>query len=305
MNRSNEHQIPGTSNEPRIDDEDSMPDILYELFNDDRAYNEKMSLISKQIVQTTMPRAHLCGYKDFSELDLDLFRDIGVSGTHLAELMGYPTFQSMCLNAPEIMENFTWKRSRKEYCGRVTYDVYNFTPIITKELEPQYNAQMRGNKEGDDNRVEKFISEHRDKAEYPEDKELKFRMRICETLLHCRAYENHYLHHSALQKEHEKMHNEKLNSDTYRKYLPYKTDINVQRIMKERFFMEIAIRPTSNKTNIEFMLRQPLGFIDKCYIALKQVRDEYQLLMSQPQKRNVDSDDDGDFGRIKPRFRHS
>ncbi|KAI6185637.1 Heterogeneous nuclear ribonucleoprotein F [Aphelenchoides besseyi] len=264
-------------------------DILYEILRNDRAYSEKMAVIAQQLYLTAMTRAHTNGYNNFNDLDAEVRDFTGVSGSKLSELMGYPSFQAMCLNSMEIVERFTWKRKKTEVCGRTVYKISNFAPIVSGPQQILYEMQILRLREQETDPIKKYVQELCNKNDFPTDEELAFRFRFCQTLDTCNAM-NQALHHSALLEAHEKLHNERLNESTYRKAFPsFKTRIDVQRIVKARMYMEITLRPTISQIdpnipstsseilksdNLEFLLRQPLAFISKCYKEVAKAREE-------------------------------
>ncbi|KAI6199335.1 hypothetical protein M3Y96_00616000 [Aphelenchoides besseyi] len=260
-----------------------------------------MASIAYEIRRTAITRAHLGGYNRFEELDIELFQDVLVYGSRMAELMGYPSFEAMCLNAPEIVELFTWKRSRQEFNGRVFYKIENFTAIIPKTYQHLCELQKQRLENNNNDPTWKFVLRYRDKGEFPTNQELAFRLRLCESLFQCNGMRT-YIPLAALQKKHEDIHGEKLNTDTYRRFTPFKTDVNVQRIMKERFHWEISARHNDSKNNLEFKLLHAPDFLRQCYDSLKRFRDDYKKGGS---RVNEESDEEqGEYGTIRVRHRH-
>ncbi|KAI6212848.1 hypothetical protein M3Y94_00077700 [Aphelenchoides besseyi] len=308
-------------NEVVEDEDDDEPnvsygyDILYDLLGNDRAYSEKMAVIAKQLYLTAMTRAYTDGYNDLNDLDAEVQDYTGVSGSKLAELMGYPSFKAMCLNSMEIVELFTWKREQTEVCGRTVYEINNFAPIVSGPQHILYDMQMLRLQEQEADAIKKYVQQLCDRNDFPTDEELAFRFRICQTLDACNAMEQ-ALHHSALLEAHEKLHNERLNASTYRKAFPsLETRIDMQQIVKARMHMEIISRRTISRVdpntpstssaipksdNLEFVLRKPLAFINDCYKEVAKAREEHAKRQREPQPR--DSDDECEFGKIKPRF---
>ncbi|KAI6212983.1 hypothetical protein M3Y94_00094900 [Aphelenchoides besseyi] len=291
-----------TSDEDELDEEtiNNLPRLEYELMYDERHFSSKMASIAYEIRRTAITRAHLGGYNNFEELDKELLQDVLVCGSRIAELMGYPSFEAMCLNAPEIVELFTWKRTRQEFNGRVFYKIENFTPIIPKAYKHLCELQKLRLENNNNDPTWKFVLRYRDKGEFPTNQELAFRLRLCESLFQCDGMRN-YIHLTSLQKKHEEIHGEKLNTDTYGRFTPFKTDVNLQRIMNERFHWEISARHNDTKNNLEFKLLHPPDFLRQCYASLKLARDDYQKEKERA-GADVESDDElGEYGTIRGR----
>ncbi|KAI6185493.1 Phosphotransferase [Aphelenchoides besseyi] len=236
------------TSEEELDEEtiNNLPRLEYELLYDGRHYSAKMASIAYEIRRTAITRAHLGGYNRFEELDIELFQDVLVYGSRMAELMGYPSFEAMCLNAPEIVELFTWKRSRQEFNGRVFYKIENFTAIIPKTYQHLCELQKQRLENNNNDPTWKFVLRYRDKGEFPTNQELA----------------------------------------TYRRFTPFKTDVNVQRIMKERFHWEISARHNDSKNNLEFKLLHAPDC--KLILSTKMVQNECKCFeLSDDQLRSI------------------
>ena len=86
--------------------------LLYEIKYLKSTYNEKMARIAEDIYVQVCTLAHYGGYK-IAELSDDLKRINGVSGEELAHLMAYPSFETMCINAPEMVSVTHGRPTRK------------------------------------------------------------------------------------------------------------------------------------------------------------------------------------------------
>lgn len=166
-----------------------MSDLFSKITRKKCGYNEKMEMIAEELHKAALPRAHTGelllsipfnrlvagGYARFEELDRDLLHATGVSGSVLADAMGFASFEKMCLNSPQVIEMFTWSRQKEEYCGRTTHRVFGFTPRLNSQLnefDELQHFQLLGLDDRADDPVRKFVDEHRQKGEFPDEKEL-------------------------------------------------------------------------------------------------------------------------------------
>jgi hypothetical protein len=86
--------------------------------------------------------------------------------------MGYQTFESMCLNAPEIIERHTWKQREVEIDGIKKCFAYAFGPKIPPKNQALIDDQREGLESKKNDPLLKAMNEVMKECKFPSDKEL-------------------------------------------------------------------------------------------------------------------------------------
>jgi len=210
------------------------------------------------------------------DLSKDLSDFIGVGGCELADIMGYRSFEMMCLNAIEITELHTFELKEVEEDGEKRTVIAKLMPIVAEKYRRQIESQFSepGVRKNVD-RLTKLLNEQMESGKFPSDKELGYRFRMCESL-NAIGGSTGFVELENWIKAHRRLHeNEEMNADNYRHYFGLPRRINIQTIIKERFRMEISCISNEANNSLKFKLVHSLKDIQKYHGEVKQARIKY------------------------------